>query len=429
MRQEVSDFRDRIGKMGDGRSLFRCRRGPHGEVTRTFESRIEAERFRSAHDVEQHGDTPPIANAARSTIGSTSEALIQHMEVLVIKDKKDSKTVKDYRDITKRLVSFFGAGRTLETIGLEAARDYVRRRLTGVIVYNGRQVQTSGARVLKELKFLERLARESGVTLRWSTKKHFKDDLAESAEATARKRKAVTPKQANAFIANLKGDDRAFVITKALTLMRNQELYNLRVRDIDLKAGLIRYIACAKRKKVATVALLPPEVRAEILPLMTGRTPDAWLFTCEGRKVQQSSFRKRFVKASKAAGLGEAMELDDDKELGGVGWIRHAVMTALRPRVGIDAVSKYANHASVAVTEAIYDLDKEALDLKSQAVEVVRTVFKFGPSQRKAAPPAKPKSSAPVPASNLTPADRRLRPVPAGFSRVGRKSSARRGRP
>jgi hypothetical protein len=61
--------------------------------------------------------------------------------------------VKDYRDITARLTSVFGPGRALDTIGLDAARDYVRRRLTGTIVYNGRQVQTSGARVLKELKF------------------------------------------------------------------------------------------------------------------------------------------------------------------------------------------------------------------------------------------------------------------------------------
>jgi site-specific recombinase XerC len=81
--------------------------------------------------------------------------------------------------------------------------------------------------------------------------------------------------------------------------VRALRTYNLRVKDIDLKAGLIHYVACAKRKRVATVALLPREVRAEILPLMAGRTPDAWLFTCEGRKVQQSSFRKRFTKAAK----------------------------------------------------------------------------------------------------------------------------------
>ena len=34
------------------------------------------------------------------------------------------------------------------------------------------------------------------------------------------------------------------------------------------------------------------------------------------RKVQQSSFRKRFATASKAAGLGEAMHLGGEKELG-----------------------------------------------------------------------------------------------------------------
>ena len=325
----------------------------------------------------------------KATIGSASSALIEHLEVLVIKGKKDAKTVKDYRDITTRLTSVFGPGRTLDTIGLDAARDYVRRRLTGRIVYNGRQVQTSGARVLKELKFLERLARESGVALPWSTKKHFEDDLSESAEVTARKKQAVSPRQAAAFIASLKGVARAFVITKALTVMRNEELYNLRVGDIDLDAGLIRYIARAKRKRIPTVAILPPEVRAAVLPLMKGRPADAWLFTCEGRKVQQSSFRKQFVKASKAAGLGEALGLGNEKELGGVSWIRHAVVTALRPRLGVDAVQKYANHSSVKVTEEFYDLDTEALELKSQAVAEARKIFKIdGPAAKRSSAPA-----------------------------------------
>lgn len=377
MRQGVTDFRDRIGKLPNGRSLFRCKRAPHGEVTRTFDTRLEAEKFRSSHDFEQHGDLAPVAAAKRATIGSASSALIEHLEILVTKGKKDWKTVKDYRDITARLTSIFGPGRAIDTIGLDAAREYVRRRLTGNIIYNGRQVQTSGARVLKELKFLERLARESGVSLLWSTKKHFEDDLAESAEATAKKKQAVTPQQAVAFINSLKGVARAFVITKALTLMRNEELYNLRVGDIDLNAGLIHYIACAKRKRIATVAVLPPEVRAAILPLIKERPVNAWLFTCRGRKVQQSSFRKQFLKASKDAGLGEALDLGEEKELGGVSWIRHAVVTALRPRVGIDAVSKYANHSSVTVTEGVYDLDKQALDLKGQAVEAARTLLKL----------------------------------------------------
>jgi hypothetical protein len=83
-----------------------------------------------------------------------------------------------------------------------------------------------------------------------------------------------------------------------------------------------------------------------------------------------------------AAGLGEAVGLGEDQELGGVSWIRHAVITALRPKVGVDAVSKYANHSSVTVTEEVYDLDKEALELKSQAVEQARKIFRLGASRK-----------------------------------------------
>ena len=103
---------------------------------------------------------------------------------------------------------------------------------------------------------------------------------------------------------------------------------------------------------------------------------------CEGRKVQQSSFRKQFLKTSKAAGLGDALGLEEHQERGGVSWICHAVMTALRPRIGVDAVSKYANHSSVTVTEEVYDLDKEARELKSQAVEQARKLFRLGASRK-----------------------------------------------
>jgi integrase len=348
--------------------------------------------------------------------------------MLAARGKKDWKTVKDYRDIRARLTEVFGAGRSLETIDLSAARSYVNRRLTGSIEYNGRRVRTSGARVLKELKFLERLARESSVILKWSTKKHFEDDLTDEVGKTTRKKRAVTPEQVVAFIQNLSGAARAFVITKVLTVMRNEELYNLRVGDVDLQADLIHYIALAKRKRIATVAILPPEVRDAVLPLMKGRPADGWLFTCEGRKVQQSSFRKQFLKASKAAALGEALGLGEDQELGGVSWIRHAVMTALRPRIGVDAVSKYANHSSVTVTEEVYDLDKEALELKSQAVEQARKIFRLGASRKTKNPsstPAKQKRHKAGSTTILTPSDPPLRPVTAGFSRSSQKLSGR----
>jgi integrase len=301
--------------------------------------------------------------------------LIDHLGMLVARGKKDEKTVKDYLDIRARLSAIFGLGRMLETIDLAAVRMYVNRRLTGSIQYNGRQVRTSGARILKELKFLERLARESGVVFRWSTKKHFEADLTDDARQSSRSRGVIPPGKVVAFIKNLSGVARAFVITKALTLMRNEELYNLRVGDVDTEACLIHYIARAKRKRIATVALLPPEVISALRPLMYDRPPDAWVFTCRGRKVTQSSFRKQFLKASAAAGLGNHLDLDGQRELGGVAWIRHAVMTALRPKVGVDVVSKYANHSSVTVTESIYDLDRHALDLKALAVEQARKIF------------------------------------------------------
>lgn len=321
---------------------------------------------------------------AGATIGSAADALIEHLEMLVTRGRKDEKTVKDYRDIRARLSAVFGAGRVLETIDLAAVRMYVSRRLTGSIEYNGRQVRTGGARVLKELKFLERLARESRIAFHWSTKKHFEADLTDDARTVATDKRPIPPAKVTAFINHLSGVARAFVITKALTVMRNEELYSLRVGDVDVAAGVIHYIARAKRKRIPTVAVIAPELLCALKPLISGRAPEAWLFTCEGRKVRQSSFRKQFLKASATAGLGKYLGLSA-REPGGVAWIRHAVMTALRPKVGVDVVSKYANHSSVTVTETVYDLDREALELKAVAVQQVRKLLLLGatPSREK----------------------------------------------
>jgi integrase len=358
-----------------GRLIFRCRRGSHGEITRTFDTLEEAKRFRTSHDVEQHGENAPVAYRRSATIGSAADELLDHLELLVARGKKDGKTLKDYRDLRSRLTEIFGVDRALETIDLAAARHYVRQRLTRGIEYNGRLVRTSGARVLKELKFLERLARDSNISFGWSAKKHFEDDLKEERRDATSGRRAIPAEKLVRFIASLGGVARAFVVTKVLTGMRNEELYNLRVGDVDFESGVIRYIARAKRKRIAAVALITPEVGEVLAPLAQGSESDAWLFTCRGRKVQQSSFRKQFLKASAEAGISVAADLTEGAGVGGVAWIRHAVMTAIRPRVGVDAVSKYANHSSVTVTEAVYDLDREALDLKAQAVEQVRRLL------------------------------------------------------
>lgn len=201
--------------------------------------------------------------------------------------------------------------------------------------------------------------------------------------------------------------------------------FNLPVGDVDLDAGLIRYIARAKRKRIPTVAILAREVRDAILSLMKNRPADAWLFTCRGRKVQQSSFRKQFMKASKAAGLGEALGLSGERELGGVSWIRHAVVTALRPRLGVDAVQKYANHSSVKVAEQFYDLDTDALALKFQAVEETRKNLRTRTSDRIPPDTGHPRRAS---ADDLTFAIPWSRPILAGLPRNAQSTTKARQR-
>ena len=109
-----------------------------------------------------------------------------------------------------------------------------------------------------------------------------------------------------------------------------------------------------------------------------GRMSDMMGFHLPAQESGAELFSKQFLNASAAAGLGKHLDLRGEWQLGGVAWIRHAAMTALRPKVGVDVVSKYANHSSVAVTEFIYDLDRHARDLKALAVEPPRTIFHLG---------------------------------------------------
>ena len=80
------------------------------------------------------------------------------------------------------------------------------------------------------------------------------------------------------------------------------------------------------------------------------------------------------------------------------------------------------------VTEEFYDLDTQALELKSQAVEEARKVFKLGrAASKRSSTPGKSSRSMAVPDANLTPADPRSRPISAGSPRNTRKTRAPRG--
>lgn len=376
MRQEIAKgFTDRLGRLADGQWMFRCKRSPHKEHVRTFATRIDAEEARTLHDAQFHTTEGSEARAQRKSrsLKEAHEKLIKHLEAM----QKSPDTIRDYDARYKELASFFGENRKIETIDFDSVRAFTQHRLrtphrTGF--YGQRLLKTNGHRVHRDVQHLERLAKQSRIPLDWSTKLDFREDLKALADDAKRVPVIASPKQILKFIENLHGIPRALVITKVFTLMRNAELWKLRVKDVNLATERIKYIACAKRKKFPVVAILTPELKAVLAPIVAVKGPDDYVFTYKGRKLNQESYNGEFKAASAAAEI-----LRDGGEGGPsdvIGWIRPSVMTALRPHAGIDAVSKFANHSSVDVTEQFYDLNKDAIELKTEAVKGVRKMLR-----------------------------------------------------
>jgi integrase len=387
MRDKFKRWNDRVGSREDGNFVFRCQRD-HKELSRTFATYDEAASARAEHDVDVH---PLHGHALRNdrkqdTLGEASRELLQYFASLIVRERRSDFTLVDYKSRSKALIDYFGPERQIDSITLPNIRKYMRDRLAKVKVANGREFRTSGSQVLKELLFLERLARETKSTLDWSVKR-LRDELVDDVEVEQhRKKRAVPQEKIRAFIDHLEGDAKALVVMKALTALRNRELFNLKVGDVDFEAGLVRYVAMAKRKKKTALAPLAPELIPILQPLITGRKPEEWLFrTSTGRKCVSNSFRDAFKAAADAAGIPEVFGMEEGKQHGGVAWIRHSIVTALRPQIGIDAVSKFAGHASTQVTQTYYDLDTDALALKGVGVEAARSVLfsgaKIGPER------------------------------------------------
>lgn len=387
-------WHDRIAQRVDGQFIFRCRK-QHAEVSKWFDAKGDAVEFRTRHNHEYHlGDVD--AAVAATTRAKTIKTLIEVADEL-IKEKQQNlefgkghiDTIRDMQLHRTRLVAFFTEKQALATMSRERVRGYVLHRLSTSITYNigkrdgslGRTVRTGGARVKKEIAFVYRLARRIGVDHQLDWRPESFDELLNSAMVQPKKRRAVPVEKIEEFMQHLEGPARAFVVLKALTALRNQDLFDLKVQDVDLDARTMTHVVHAKREKRRSVAILAPELVPILRRLIIDRKRDDWLF-CKrnGKRMGKDAFKEEFKKASKAAGIGVYLFGDPDKPTGGVGWIRHSVITAIRPISSLEAASKLSNHASVIVTEKFYDLDDEARELKRQGVEAARSLFSFSRS-------------------------------------------------
>jgi integrase len=349
-------FKDRIARLPGG-FLFRCQRSGHSEVVEFLRTKRDAEDARTNHDHEHH--TAGAKGAGRKselfvTVGMALDDLVTRTESLEAIGKRDAKTSKYYRDCRARLVTGLGRDRLLVTVTRDVVQSYIIHRLRGGT--------TDGSRILKELKALTLAAQMSEVNLSWKAKS-FVDDI----RPEAREKRVLTKAELRRLFEKLPESARDFAFTKLRTVLRNEELYDLRVGNVDLDAGVIRYRKRAKRKTVAAVQIIAPDLVPVLRRRCAGRALDAFVFEHKGRAIRQSSFRKVLIAASKLAEITPPVT--------SLGWIRHMVLTEMRRMLGVDDAAGYAGHSNVVVIEQHYDLDAEKLDAKRRGIEANVVAF------------------------------------------------------
>lgn len=347
----------------DGRAYFVCARSGHGKIFRAFRSKKDAEEYRAVHDTVNHSrilrdlgipqrDSASIPDV---TLGDAFDEYIKHLERLEVDGLRDPGTVQYYRGIQGFLVEGFGHGAPLALIDRAAISVYTQWRR--------KRTDTRGARIVKELKALQTVARwKLGAPLPW-TIPHAE------IRPVKRQQKTVDPSQIRQFIEAMppRSIERAYAVVKLHTGMREVELRNLTVGAVDLGKRTVSFLLHNKGGGAHELHVLPltDDAVAVLRPLVNRkkRRVSEWVFTIQGRKLQYSSLRKRFIAASENAGISPPIE--------SIGAFRHAAVTIATNTMGIEQVSRAIGHRSVRTTEGYLRGQASEMKRRRQVTEAI----------------------------------------------------------
>lgn len=382
-RAEMLQSADRISKLADGQFVFRCQRRPHGQITSTHGSKGDAQIARAQHDLDWHAGSLPehVKTRLREevTLSGAIDDFLNYFSALVALRKKSDSTLKDYTDRASRLLAGFPSAMRLESISPAAVQTYVVRRLTTGTKRStdGAEVRTRGDRVLKELKFLVMLGERNRIRFDWDI-----DRVMSDVQPEERERHRYSREEVQAFIANLDPLAADYVTVKLYTGLRDSELIALNVGDVDLRSRRITYLCRKRRPWTRLQAVVPDELVPVLERCMSTRhrkrkhgeewpvrkMPDAPLFDMWGRRLQNTSLRKRFISASAAAKIDPPIE--------SVSIIRHVIFTELlTEKASVRDVAKFAGHTTTKMIEQHYDLDEAAVEIKTEMAQRLVAMF------------------------------------------------------
>jgi integrase len=337
-------FKDRIALSPDGGYWFQCQK--RHRVRKFFRHKADAVAFRAAHDATEHTSLLHqlgIQRIGEHRLGDAARSRLAQLEEMERHGKRDPKTLKYYRDCFGWLVRFFGDAATLENITQEEINRYPSWRAS--------VSASQGERIRKDLRALAMLYRKNRISRKW-------DIPFEDIRPERRSKRVYTPAEIRTFVAALpEGSvERVFVYLKIRTYLRNEELYNLRVENVDVENRELHFILRNKSPFGTPKFHVQPvtdDVIEEVKPYLAGKGPRDYVMTLRGRKLGESSLRKRLLAASRrmnearvAAGLPTLPAITALKDLRTTG-----ITLATGVTGNIKAVSEFVGHESVTTTE------------------------------------------------------------------------------
>ena len=307
-------------------------------------------------------------------------------------DRKGMKKagMRSWRDARRKadaLVDFFGPNRRVRSITYGDLADFKSARLKTPATRDKYQRDTEGKRtaikiketwqrsiasVHRELEVLRRLfviAHQH----RWIKRNPFHegDSLVEKAEETERERIA-TKVEEQALIDACDEDDRRkhlkpLLICAFATGCRPIELFQLRVKDVDLADNCITVVSYKGKRRKERSFDLTAKARAAVTPLCEGKKPDEFVFTYKkGKKTLPfKSVKRSFATAKRLAGL-EGISLEGFRLYDA----RHTATTRLiRRGLSLEETGKLMGHSQPKTTWRYMHVDKSTRKRAAKLLE------------------------------------------------------------
>jgi integrase len=359
---------DRVSEQ-NGRFLFNCRQKGHPlaksgrpkKFLRAFARVEDLRTFIADHDRKFHARrfvVPDRLLDDRPTVERVMGELVDHIEKLAERGKRDQQTVRHYELCAGMLVEGLGATTDVRDLTPSDISDYIHWRET--------EHRTQGSRTLKELRALNRALKRRRLPQI--------DVPVDDIDPVAIEKRIYTPDQLKALISHLSGITRAIVIFKLRTGLRQVEIRNLLVSDFDLERKVV-FVGLRnkkKRKSFVHAYALADSTIDEIRPYIEGRKGEEFAFLTRGSQIRWTHLEPDLRVASRLAGITPRVR--------NIGVFRSHVLTASATRIGLALTSRAAGHRSEATTAKylVGLLDPAEMSLRQKFAAAVEEAFEIG---------------------------------------------------